>query len=99
MVSMLRWSLGGGLGAFVVLYVLFGIALGGRGEMGICAVLAFGNAISIAGICAMFAAMKSLLVEIREMQRQLKHWQSIQSLDVGLDEPSTHLRRSRSEYD
>lgn len=99
MVSMLRWAIAGGIGTFVLLYAMFMMAFGGHdGNMAVCAVLAFGNAISAAAACALFAGMKLVLSELRETQRQLKHWQSIQSLDIGLDEPST-LHRHTPPYD
>ena len=96
MASMARWAVGGGLGAFLLLCVLFCMASPHGNEFPIFAVLALGNSISAAGMFALFGAVRAIQAELRETQRQLKHWQSIQSLDIGLDESSSHITRSKS---
>jgi hypothetical protein len=49
-------------------------------------------ALPVAAIGALFAGVSVIQKQLRETQRELKYWQSIQQLDIELDKPSTHFK-------
>jgi len=93
MKTMVLWSVLGATAGFVFLFLAFRIATEPHhGEQGLWIVFSIMGAIPAAAIGAIFAAAKTVQLELREARRELKHWQSIQQLDVDLDKPLTKFK-------
>src|SRR4051812_43705329 len=83
----------GGVAAFILLWALFSATLGRNGpDHGIVTVFSVMGAIPGAAIGALFAAVSVIRMELREIRRELKHWQSLQTLDMDVDLPSTQFK-------
>jgi hypothetical protein len=93
MKSMIFWAGLGSVVGFLALWVVFVIVVQPRGPDGaVFFVFSIMGAIPATAIGAIFAGVNFIQKEMRETRRELKHWQSIQQLDVDLDKPSIHIK-------
>jgi hypothetical protein len=93
MASMVRWALAAWFVSFIIVLGLLLAWSHGRGDLAALSLLSILAGTPAAILVALFAGVKLILTELRETQRLLKHWHSIQSLDVDLDESRSRFQR------
>ena len=87
------WAGIGAVGGFILFYACFRVGTRPHdSDHGLWVVFSIMGAFIVAAIGALFAAVSVFQSEMHETRRELKHWKSIQQLDIELDKPSTHIK-------